>query len=481
MKRNSIVIASVFSILLSAGIAPAANIVIVNGDVAGEGLNDPTVVAPVGNNPGATLGEQRMNVLVGVGDIWGAIIESSVDIRIFAKFDPINMPTPCSVIGSTGPGTVYMNFPGAPVANTWFHSVIADSITGVDQNPGGYDFLIIYNSNIDDPGVCAQPGFYYGMDENLPVNSTDLFPVVLHEEGHGLGFASFVNPTNGVQWGGVPDIFGHFSLDMTTGLHWPEMTNAQRVASATNDGNLVWDGPNSVARAPDTYNAGAVDLEMTAPPAVAGTYDALGAAFGKAHPPMFGGDLELVQAISGTPSEGCDTLAGFTPGNIAFIDRGNCEFGVKALNAENAGASGVVVANNSGGTLLITLVGGTDGHLVTIPVVLIGQDDGNLIRPELPGVTTLTTLEWPGLHIAGFPQLYAPTTVAQGSSVSHWDDISVPDLLMEPFTSIYIRYNEVDLTPAQLKDVGHTIAGFDEVFADGFETGDTTNWDTTSP
>ncbi len=84
MKRNSIVIASVFSILLSAGIAPAANIVIVNGDVAGEGLNDPTVVAPVGNNPGATLGEQRMNVLVGVGDIWGAIIESSVDIRILA-------------------------------------------------------------------------------------------------------------------------------------------------------------------------------------------------------------------------------------------------------------------------------------------------------------------------------------------------------------------------------------------------------------
>ena len=51
---------------------------------------------------------------------------------------------------------------------------------------------------------------------------------------------------------------------------------------------------------------------------------------------------------------------------------------------------------------------------------------------------------------------------------------------MEPFTSVDV-FDQLDLTPAQFKDVGHTINGFDGVFADGFETGNTTRWDATTP
>ena len=40
----------------------AATITIVNGDSPGEGFNDPTAVAPVGDNPGVTIGQQRLNV-----------------------------------------------------------------------------------------------------------------------------------------------------------------------------------------------------------------------------------------------------------------------------------------------------------------------------------------------------------------------------------------------------------------------------------
>ncbi len=39
----------------------AATIVIVNGDPAGVGFNDPTGTAPVGGNTGTTLGQQRLN------------------------------------------------------------------------------------------------------------------------------------------------------------------------------------------------------------------------------------------------------------------------------------------------------------------------------------------------------------------------------------------------------------------------------------
>ena len=39
----------------------AATITIVNGDPAGVGFNDATVVAPIGGNAGTTLGQQRLN------------------------------------------------------------------------------------------------------------------------------------------------------------------------------------------------------------------------------------------------------------------------------------------------------------------------------------------------------------------------------------------------------------------------------------
>ena len=236
---------------------------------------------------------------------------------------------------------------------------------------------------------------------------------MLHEMGHGLGFASFVDPTTGIQWGGMPDIFGHFTLDMTSGLHWPEMTNNQRFASATNTGNLLWDGPNVTDEVPETLYGSTMDLEMTAPPSVAGHYDAAGAIFGEVHhdPVSFSGDIEVVDTGTATPTDGCDPLIGFTAGNIAFIDRGTCEFGVKALNAQDAGASAAIIANDREETVLVNMAGGVVGDQVTIPLVALGQDDGNLIRPELPGASVVSLLARWGMHDAGYAMLYAPNPV----------------------------------------------------------------------
>ncbi|MGL5005677.1 MAG: PA domain-containing protein, partial [Casimicrobium sp.] len=41
----------------------AANVVILNGDDPGVGFNDPRPAAPVGGNPGTTVGEQRLNAM----------------------------------------------------------------------------------------------------------------------------------------------------------------------------------------------------------------------------------------------------------------------------------------------------------------------------------------------------------------------------------------------------------------------------------
>ena len=320
-----------------------------------------------------------------------------------------------------------------------------------------------------------------GLDGNEPAGTEDLFPVVLHEMGHGLGFASFANPSNGVFYFGAPGIFDYHILDMTTGLHWTQMNNGQRVASAINTGNLVWDGPNVTAEVSDTLHAGTMDLEVTSPPAIVGTYDALGAVFGGAPPDEMTAEFELVHTGTATPTDGCEPLVGFTPGRVAFIDRGNCEFGLKSLNAENAGASAVVIANDRDGTVLVLMGGGVDGGSVTIPVVALSQDDGNTIKAELPGVSGILRVnERLGSHVSGRALLYAPATVAPGSSVSHWDISASPDLLMEPFTSVDV-FDQLDLTPAQFRDVGHTVLGFEDVFADGFESGGTGEWSNTAP
>lgn len=470
MNKALLLVVTFLSLSLVSGPASAADFVIVNGDSAGEGLNDTTPVSPVGGNTGTTLGEQRVIVLEAVADVWAARLESPVPIRILARFNPMGN---CDVLGSTGPGTAYMNFPGAPVANVYFHSAIVDSITGTDQHPGGSDFYITYNSDWD-TASCPTTSFYYGLDGNDPADAEDLFPVVLHEMGHGLGFASFISASSGGTYYGAPGIFDYYIYDLSTGLHWTEMTASQRVASAINTSHLAWDGSNATEAVEDIHFPGTpLEFEVSSPPAIAGEYDTLRASFGGASASPISGDFELVNNTgSVSPSDGCTALTGFTPGNIAVIDRGDCEFGLKALNAETAGASAAIIANNIDGTVIVLMGGGDYGDQVTIPVIAVGQDDGDAIKAELPGVSGELGI-W-------YPMLYAPATVSSGSSVSHWDDPAEPDLLMEPFTSPDI-FDELDLTPAQLKDVGHTVIGYEVVFNDDFESGDTGDWTNTSP
>jgi hypothetical protein len=60
------------AVLLTASARPtaAATITIINKDSAGVGLNDPTAAAPVGGNPGTTIGDQRLNVFKEAARIW---------------------------------------------------------------------------------------------------------------------------------------------------------------------------------------------------------------------------------------------------------------------------------------------------------------------------------------------------------------------------------------------------------------------------
>jgi hypothetical protein len=125
-------------------------------------------------------------------------------------------------------------------------------------------------------------------------------------------------------------------------------------------------------------------LRVAEPAQSAGDYTVRPAGWGQPlSDPGTSGTLELVAADSGDPALGCSALTGFTPGNIALIRRGGCEFGTKALIAENAGASAVVIINNEGGNGTISMGAGADGGSVTIPAAMIGNNDGDTIVADL--------------------------------------------------------------------------------------------------
>jgi hypothetical protein len=95
------------------------------------------------------------------------------------------------------------------------------------------------------------------------------------------------------------------------------------------------------------------------------------------------GFTAVVRDGTAADSLGCEAIVNTAAiaGKIALVYRGVCEFGLKSLNAQNAGAIGVVIVNNQGAP--IAMGGGAVGDQVEIPVVMISTDGGALIRPEV--------------------------------------------------------------------------------------------------
>lgn len=79
---------------------------------------------------------------------------------------------------------------------------------------------------------------------------------------------------------------------------------------------------------------------------------------------------------------------GYFNGKIALIWRGNCEFGYKALKAQEAGAVAVVIVNNVAGGP-VGMAAGASGASVTVPVFMVSLDDGNAMKGQINAGNTV--------------------------------------------------------------------------------------------
>ena len=461
--------ALVIALVSVASIAPwhpadAVTIQIVNSDGAGEGFNDATAAAPVGGNPGLTVGAQRLNVFQYAADIWGSILPGNIIIRVNARFDPITVP-PCNatsgVLGGASPFAQYRDFPGAPIAGTWYVVGEANQIFNADLDPMNVDINITFNSDVDNATCLGTSDWYYGYDNNEGADQ-DLLPVVLHELGHGLGFTAQVVFPGGTFPGSppFPTVYARNLYDNSVGLRWDQMTDAQRVTSSTNNGNVVWQGASVTAQVAG-QQVKQPRLTVNAPAAIAGNYSAGQAAFGT--PLSIPGVTAavvlaqdgMVGGMGGTVNDACEPLtnAAAISGKIALVDRGLCTFVAKAQALQAAGAVGVIVVNNAAGAA--PFLGGVD-QTVSIPVLSVSQADGAVLKANVATLNaTITThpTQLSGTDAAGRMRVYAPTMYQSGSSISHWDVVAYPNLLMEPALSADLL-SVVDLSRQLMRDIG---------------------------
>lgn len=454
----SIISFALLLIFAAAGSASAAaTIVIVNGDPAGVGFNDATVVAPVGGNPGTTLGQQRLNAFQAAANKWGATVTAVPTIRILATWEALTCTATGAVLGSAGATEVFRDFTGAPFTGSWYGKAETASIFGADPDPATADIRARFNVNLGNAGCLPGIFFYLGLDNNHGAN-VDLVTVLTHEFAHGLGFQTFTNGQTGAFLASFPSIADRFLLDDTTGKNWFSMTNAERASSSIKFRKLTWNGPTVQSNLPAALQTGVPDARINSPASVAGDYEVGTATFGsQLTTGGVTGDLKI--PTDATNNLGCNPIPESFAGKIAFLDRGVCVFNIKVANAQTAGAVGVIIADNAPGDAVG--LGGTD-PTITIPSVRVSQADGNALRTAITSGTVNATLLADATRRLGGDRfgkalMYSPSIFVSGSSISHWDTAEFPNQLMEPAINGDLTHEVTipqDLTNSMLTDIG---------------------------
>ena len=232
----------------------SASIVLVNEDPAGIGFNDPTPALPIGGNDGTTLGQQRLNALEFALDKWASSLMSDVTIQVEGRWTELSCTETGAVLGSAGAVNAFRDFSAAPVAERWYPVALASKLEGEDLDPTRADLAANFNVNLGEAGCLTGVPFYLGLDGNA-VGSVDFIAVALHELGHGLGFATTTNGQTGALLAGFPSVWDDFLTDNTTNNTWADMSDSERVLSATGQNRLVWNGSNVNVAVPQVLQA----------------------------------------------------------------------------------------------------------------------------------------------------------------------------------------------------------------------------------
>ena len=424
----------------------------------GVGFDDATPVKPVGGNSGTTLGAQRRRLIERALEIWSQPLESKVPIKIFAEFDDLHCNENGGVVGGASPTgwiSAKSNKPFAPPLI--YPMALADRLAGRDVVPGRPDIYVVFNASLD-RAPCREQlgGLYYGFD-GAKSGAMDLLSTALHELAHGLGFSSTIDEITGEQQIelGV-DVFSSQVLDLDLESTWDELTDAERARSTGNVRRLVFDGKHTQRAAPRELDTGVASVTFHPPvPGFSGYVADVGFALNPAKGPVRG------PVVLADPLDGCSDFKTPLKGAIVVIeiDPDQCRGRDALVRAQTAGAAGVLLVVSSPVDRPALPLSSAPAP-IPLPIVTLAPSDAFAVARALGRRPLEATLggdpeRRAGADELGRPLLFASSPGLRGSSISHFDPIARPDLLMEPYTS-ETPTHDLDVTVAVMRDLGWT-------------------------
>ncbi len=201
---------------------------------------------------------------------WADFLYSPVPITVTANFQPLACTANSGVLGSAGATTATVNFSQAPLANTYYHIALANSLQGADLDTARADISMNYNNAIGTPGCLeGSSGWYFddGSAPTTPSGYVDLYGTIQHEIAHGLGVSSYYDSTGSFPAASRTDVYSRLLFDETTGTLIDNLSSdGSRQAAFTSQGNLTWSG-SAVDGAANTLTDGTTNgnVRMYAP------------------------------------------------------------------------------------------------------------------------------------------------------------------------------------------------------------------------
>ncbi len=336
--------------------------------------------------------------LIGAPQIWNEIVPSATDTAslyagLYENLANVKVGVIDAGILDTHPfiascrannpvvhrGPYFSGLPfGIPIVNT--HGThVAGTIGGclmTDKPDLGGGLLMPYASS------SASLGYLSGVAPGVTLYDYNVFP------GMGVGYyiksgSAFSHDIMAAVEDSVRDGMDVISLSLGGGVQGPNDLLAQAINDAVDAGVVAViaagnAGPGYMTVESPGTAANAITVAASTNPhfaAIPVSPDGKGPYAGV--PGDFGQFQGTVTAdyIWAYPADACSTITNGVTGDIFMIRRGTCSFSTKIRNAQQAGATGVIMVNNQAGDPIAMGQDGTPKQ-PTIPAVMVSVTDG---------------------------------------------------------------------------------------------------------
>ena len=205
---------------------------------------------------------------------WADYLYSEVPISVEADFQPLSCNATQGTLGSAGPNGFATNFAGA-ASSVYYPVALANSLSGVDLDTASADISMAYNNNIGNSGCLEVFSWFYddGTSTSAPANTFDLYGVIQHELGHGLGVISlyrqsgiFGSDDPSDPFAGFTDSYSQYLYSETFAQDIDALSAANRANTFISESDLTWSG-SAVDSLSGTLTAGTTNnnVRMYAP------------------------------------------------------------------------------------------------------------------------------------------------------------------------------------------------------------------------